>query len=115
MTARVTFGTWVTGEWGGGGCRRARRGGELAVVGGGGVGVRGVGGGGGGLVGLGGQDGLVVGGGEGEVGEDPLVPVLGGGEHLPGVGQEDDPLAEAEGADVDLVAVLLRDGPQVVV
>jgi hypothetical protein len=40
---------------------------------------------------------------------------LGGGEDLPGVGQEDDALTGAEGAHVDLVAVLLRHGPQVVV
>jgi hypothetical protein len=43
-------------------------------------------------------------------------PGLGGGENIPGVGQEDDALADAEGAHVvDLVAVLLRDGSQVVV
>jgi hypothetical protein len=40
---------------------------------------------------------------------------LGGGEDLPGVGQEDDALTGAEGAHVDLGAVLLRHGPQVVV
>ena len=57
-----------------------------------------------------GQDGLVVGGGFGEGGEDAAGPGLGRGEDLPGVGQEDDALTGAEGAHVDLVAVLRRHG-----
>ena len=43
-----------------------------------------------------------------------LGPLLGRGEDLPGVGEEDDPLAGSERPHVDLLPVFLRHGPQVV-
>ena len=44
-----------------------------------------------------------------------LGPLLGRGEDLPGVGQENDALAGPERPDVDPLPVLFRNGPQVVV
>ena len=60
-----------------------------------------------------GQGGLVVSGLRGHRVEEPvrLCPFLGLGEDFPGVGQEDDTLAGPERPHVDLLPVLLRDGP----